>query len=311
VAFLKRITPRGWTSLFCLILALGLGVIKDKIHQQTVSKETTSRKNLEEDNTRLHERVAEHVLGIISLRKQVDQANEDLSEMSDHIQKKQLVSFETAFKRAFKPPRAIDDAVVLLDARTSIPIPSRYREQMLLYWGDQFLFTTTLEESSLDGLDSIKLKAGGKTYRLFDNPSPGPFKKVLHIAGKSPKAMAAVILNPLQVSKIKLNIFVRTAKSSKGQDRFKRLILTSRFPVLAKKLYKTTTPDILNVRADPATTSQILARLSSGSFVRSLKTQSGWTEVRTPTGKQGWVLTRLLTEIEAEIEAENEIKPAE
>lgn len=297
VPFFKRITPRGWTSLFCLVIALGLGIIKDKIHQQTVSRETSSRKNLEADNTRLHERIGDHVKEIIGLREQVDKANQDISEMSDDLQKKQLVSFEIAFKRAFKPPRAIDDAVVLLDGRERIPIPSRYREQMLLYWGDQFLFSTTIEDPPVPGLDSVKLEAGGKTYSLFDNPAPGPFKKLITIAGNSPKPLAAEILNPLQLSNITLKVFVRTAKSSKGQDRFRRLILTSRFSVLAKKLYKMTSPDILNVRSNPATTSQIRTRLSSGSFVRSLKTQGGWTEVRTPTGQQGWVLTRLLTEI--------------
>lgn len=297
VAFLKRITPRGWTSIICLFIALGLGVAKDKIQKQTVLKETTDRANLEEDNTRLHKRVAEHVMEIIALRERIDKANQDLAEMSDHIQKKQLVSFEAAFKHAFKPPRGIDDAVVVLDGRTKIPIPSRYREQMLLYWGDEFRFTTTIGEPSEDGLDSIRLEAGSKTYTLFDRPSPGPFNKILHIDGNSPKAMAASILNPLQLNNLTLKVFVRTAETSKGQDRFKRLILTSRFPALAKKLYKVTTPEILNVRSAPDASAQIRTRLSSGSFVRSLQTQSGWTEVRTPTGKQGWVITRFLTEI--------------
>ncbi len=301
VAFLKRITSRGWTSLVCLIIVLGLGIAKDKIHQQTVLQETTSRENLEKDNTRLHERIADHVMEIITLREKIDTATKNMSEMSDDLKKKQLVSFKTAFRHAFKPPRGIDDAVVLLDGREKIPIPSRYREQMRLYWEDEFKLTATIEEPLDVDLDSIKLEAGGKTYALFDNPNPGPFKKILHIKGNSPRPMEASILNPLQMSNMKLKIFVRAAKLSKGQDRFKQLILNGRFPALGKKLYKVTTPDILNVRSNPATNSQIRAQLSSGSFVRSMQDQNGWTEVKTPRGKQGWVLTRLLTEIEADV----------
>jgi len=298
VAFLNRITPRGWISLFCLVIALGLGIAKDKIHQQTVIKETTSRENLEEDNSRLHERVADHVMEIIALRERIETTTRDMAEMSDDLKKKQLVSFKSAFKHAFKPPRGIDDAVVLLDGRTIIPIPSRYRDQMQLYWEDEFKLTTTIKDPSDRDLESIKLKVGGKTYTLFESPNPGPFKVKLRIKGNSPRPMEASILNPLQLSDMTLRIFVRTAELSKGQERFKRLILTGRFPALGKKLYKVTTPDILNVRSDPATTSQIRTRLSSGSFVHSIQTQNEWTEVRTPTGKQGWVLTRLLTEIE-------------
>lgn len=298
VTFLKRITPRGWISLFCLVITLGLGIAKDKIHQQTVLKETTSRENLEDDNTRLHERVADHVMEIIALREQIETTTQDMAEMSDDLKKKQLVSFKTAFKQAFKPPRGIDDAIVLLDGRSKIPIPSRYRDQMQLYWEDEFKLTTVIEGHSEENLESVRLEVGGKTYALFKDTSPGPFRIMFHIEGSSPRPMEASILNPLQLSNMTLRIFVRTAELSKGQEKFKRLILTGRFPALGKELYKVTTPDILNVRSDPATTSQIRTRLSHGSFVHSVQTQNGWTEVRTPTGKQGWVLSRLLTEIE-------------
>jgi len=298
VAFLKRITSRGWISLICIIITLGLGVFKDKIHQQTVSEETSSRKNLEEDNFRLHERIADHVMEIITLREEIDTRTKNMSEMSDDLRKKQLVSFRAAFRRAYKPPRGVDDAVVLMDGREKIPISSRYHEQMRLYREDEFKLTTIIGETSEDDLGSIRLEAGGKKYTLFDQPSPGPFKIMLQIEGNSSKPMEAYILNPKQLSNMTLKIFVRTVELSKGQERFKRLILNGRFPALGKKLYKMTNPDVLNVRSAPATSAQILTRLSSGSFVRSMKTQSGWSKVKTPTGTQGWVLTRLLTEIE-------------
>ncbi len=295
--FYKRITPRGWVSLICLLIMLGLVLRKDTIQQHTVLKERRSRVEFEEDNIRLQQRIADHVKNIIKLQKQTERATNDLSIFTRQIEEHQLASIEAAFKLSAKPSRESDDAVIQLDGQSSIPIPSQYQQLMQLYSGDRFYFTTFIQDFSGRDLSSIQLEVGGKVYSLFKADQSGFFEKTFHISGPTSKPMTAVILNPLLLTNMTLKIFIQPKIKYLGQDVFRQLILESPFSEFAKKIYKATTADILNIRSEPSSSATILSRLSRGSFVHTIREQDGWVEVLTPRGIQGWIMSRFLSEI--------------
>jgi hypothetical protein len=89
----------------------------------------------------------------------------------------------------------------------------------------------------------------------------------------------------------------RETDSSQGQSEFRKLVLTSPFSEFAKRIYKATTADILNLRSNPDSRGQIISRLAKGSFVRILQEVDKWTEVMTPEGRQGWVASEFLGQI--------------
>jgi hypothetical protein len=89
----------------------------------------------------------------------------------------------------------------------------------------------------------------------------------------------------------------RETDSSQGQSEFRKRVLTSPFSEFAKRIYKATTADILNLRSNPDPRGQIISRLEKGSFVRILQEADKWTEVMTPEGRQGWVASEFLGQI--------------
>ncbi len=65
--------------------------------------------------------------------------------------------------------------------------------------------------------------------------------------------------------------------------------------VMAKTMYVSEDVEI-NMRTGPATDHKIIALVPSGSTVENIETAKGWSRVRLANGKEGWVLTRYLTE---------------
>lgn len=294
---LTRITRRGWLSLFCLAAVFVLGAGKEILQQRAATTLASERLRLEKENRDQSRQIAEQVERIAALQAQLGRAAAGLSETTDQIGRQQLASIETAFSIAVKAPRETDDAVVNVYAAPRIRIPSRFGEQMLLYWGDEFHFTFIPNEVAPARLATLSLDVGGHQYPLHDGHTTGFFERTIRVYGNTPTGMPAWIVNPDGVGNVSLKIFVRTTDSSQGQSEFRRLILTSPFSEFAKKRYKVTTTPILNVRATPVSSAAIRSRLAKGSFVRVLQAQEGWIEVLTPEGRQGWVESQYLGEI--------------
>jgi hypothetical protein len=296
---LRRVTGRGWVALVCLLLAFLLGGIKEILLHRESRAEAAIKQALESENKKQQEEIARQLRVIGGLQAQLESSANSLSSTTERIGGQQLASIEAAFSIAIKAPRETDDAVVHLRGNPVVPIPSRYNPEMQLYWGDQFHFVLMPEgDVPVSELASLKLEVGERTYPLHDGTGSGFFERTLRIYGKSPRPMLARILNPNRLAGVFLKIFVRTTDSSQGQEEFRRLILTSPFREFAQKIYKATTPDILNVRANPDVAAAVRSRLTRGSFVRVLQTQGVWTEVRTPEGRQGWVTSQSLGQIE-------------
>jgi len=71
-------------------------------------------------------------------------------------------------------------------------------------------------------------------------------------------------------------------------------LLLFSIPVQAETLYVS---DIVKItlRTGPGADHRVLAMLQSGQEVEVLKSEGEWTEVKLANGKQGWVISRLLT----------------
>ena len=110
--------------------------------------------------------------------------------------------------------------------------------------------------------------------------------------------MTGYILNPLQISNIKIKIFVRSTDATRGQEDFKKMVLQGQCSEFAKKVYKVTNSDIVRLRAQPNEGSSIRSTLAKGSFVRTLQLLDDWTEVVTPENRQGWVKSEFLATIQ-------------
>ncbi|MBN4054385.1 SH3 domain-containing protein [Nitrospira defluvii] len=297
VSMYRRITTRGWLAIFCLSITLVLAFNRVSVYEASVKDEKTRHAQLEEENTTLRELISNHVTKIIELKKKSEKAAEDVFGITSQIEAHHLLSIESAFKLSSKPVFEKDETLVHFNGQSEIPLLSRFQGQLHLVGGDQFYFSTFVNNISERELQSIQLEVGEKVYPLFDRPASGFFERILRLPGNPIVPMPATIRNPLFIDQLTLKIFIRPKNTFQGEDIFRALILNSPFSEYAKNIYKVTKADILNVRLDPSPSARVVSRLSRGSFIQKLQEQKGWIEVMTPGGKQGWVRGEFLAEI--------------
>ncbi len=298
-SFYRKITARGWFSLIFLAIAIGGIVAKEKMKEQALRDEVALIENLQTENGEHRNRISKQALDIAELQMKLSKANQNLSENAEGIEAHHLKSFEAAFRLSGKSARGADQALVRFKGRASIPIPSQHFDQMRLSGGDQFYFATFIQGLSSRDLESIQLKIGDELYALFKGREKGFFERTLRLPGNPSKQTLAVLLNPLLLNNLTLKVIVKPKDALQGQSPFKDLVLSSPFSEHAKKMYKTTRADVLNMRSEPKAKTQLISRLPRGSYVRVLQNDMGkWTEAMTSDGKQGWVLSQFLSEIE-------------
>ncbi len=295
--FYRRITPRGWISLLCLFIAIGLITMRKDMQEQDVKTKIATITELEENASRLEEQIKKYVTDIVQLKGELSQAQASVANMTEHVETHQMQSMEAAFQLTAKMDQEIDEAVVSLDGRPRVPIPSRYLSQMRLAGGDRFYFATFLQNPSSRDLRSLQLEMGEKVYPLFIGDETGFSEKTLRLPGNPFKTVPAYIQNPLLLNKMTLKIVIRPKEMTSEEDAFRQLVLNSPFSEVAKKKYKLTKADILNVRSEATVDAQLVERLRRNSYVRILQKEEEWVEIMTAKGKQGWVIGRFLTEI--------------
>lgn len=297
-SFYRKITARGWLCLVCLSLAIGGVVAREEMKEQGLRDEVVLIKNLQTENAAHKGRISKQASDIAELQMQLSKANLNLSENAEGIEAHHLKSLDAAFKLSGKSARKPDQALVRFEARASIPIPSEHFDQMRLSGGDQFYFATFIQDLSSRDLESIQLKIGDELYPLFKGKEKGFFERTLRLPGSPDKQTPAVLLNPLLLNNLALKIFVKHRDPLQGESPFRDLVVESPFSAQAKKMYRRTQADVLNVRFEPSAKNQLVSRLLRGAFVRILQDKVGWTEVLTSDAKQGWVLSKFLSEIE-------------
>jgi len=264
----KRITKRGWLALFCIVTTFSLGVDKEIKTNERAEAQTLKNKKLQGQLSQKQDEISDLL--------------ENISTLQLQISGQQLASIEAAFNFATKIPRETDDCLVHLDGQSVITLPSRYNNQLYLYWGDSFHYTIFSEHHDPAELASLTLEVGERSYPLHDGETSGNFEREIRIYGKNPRPMVARIKNPRGLYNVILKVFVRTTDTSQGQEEFRRLIVNSPFYEIAKRMYKTTTADILRVRYSPSFDAAVRFQLAKGAFVRVLQVQENWTEILTP-----------------------------
>jgi len=296
--FFKRITARGWLAILCLLVAIGLVAGKEAVKKQSEQDDIVKQLKTEEENVILKGLISKHISDILALQKESGKTNETLSGINDEIEAHHLLSIESAFKLSVKPLREKDQAVVQIDGRETIPIPSQFQDQMHLVGGDQFYFATLVQNASEADLLSLHLELGDKRYPLFEGSARGFFERTLRLPGNPEHPIPAVISNPLGLRNIWIKVFVWPKDLVEEEDVFRALVLNSPFSKEAKEKYKVIKADMLNVRVVPSPSAALVARLPRGSFVQKIRDDKDWMEVITAEGKQGWVTGKYVAEIE-------------
>lgn len=296
---IKRITKRGWLSLTCLVLAFGMGIYKEILINKISGEKDQKNEILEQKITSLTDSLTlvRNDLKLASSR--IENAGERVQESINQFGEQSIVQIEEAFKLAVDMEKEYEDWVVNLNGRNRIVIPGRKTNPMELYWGDTFEYTFMDNnfKGTISELKTVKLKVLGKTYDLH-NGEGSVFKHGnVRIYGNTPKPMVGTIVNPNKLENIKIKIFVRSTDATRGQEEFRKLILSSQFSEIGKRIYKVVNTDILRLRAEPNADSQIRSTFKRGSFIRILQEQNGWYEVTTPKNRQGWIKKEFVTEI--------------
>ncbi len=295
--FYTRITLRGWIVLLCVSVAIGMIALRKDLKDQAIWEKTSQIATLEENALRLEEQIKKYVTDIVQLKKELNTANEQLAHNSTDIETHQMQSINAAFQLTTNLYQELDEAVVHLDGRPRVPVPSRFLAQMRLAGGDRFYFATFLQNITPRDLQSIQLEMGSKTYSLFEGTEKGFFERTLRLPGNPLRTVPAVILNPLLLNRLSFKVVVRPKEILPEEDPFRQLIINNPFSKIARQKYKHTTADILNVRGEASASSILIERLRRGSYVHILSTKGDWVEVQTAKGKQGWVLARFLATI--------------
>ncbi|MFQ5588314.1 MAG: SH3 domain-containing protein [Nitrospiria bacterium] len=296
--FYMRITARGWAALLCLFVAGTLVSTRKDTQRQALIEKTSTIVALEENAARLQAQIKNYVTDIVKLQEDLKQARESLADTDRHIETHQLQSIEAAFKLTGKLDQDIDTAVVHLDGRPRIPIPSRHLAQMRPAGGNRFYFATFLQNPTFRDLESVQLEMGKKRYALFEGSENGFFEKTLRLPGNPFRTVPAFIQNPRLLNDMTLKIILRPKEITLEEDPFRQLVLNSPFSEAARKKYKTTTADILNIRSEASASSRLVERLPRGAYVQVLKQEKKWVEILTPKGLQGWVMDQFLSGIQ-------------
>ena len=160
-ALLKRITKRGFLSLFCLLLVFTLGIVKEIITNRQKQESATENKKLLTEIGRLRDSLTTSSKSIIESSNQITATVQDFKNSN-------CEGLEQAFKLAVNIPREYDDNVINLDGRERIIVSGRITDPMELYWGDSFEFTFLPDgyNGNTADLRSIKI-AGCRTNIQF------------------------------------------------------------------------------------------------------------------------------------------------
>jgi hypothetical protein len=162
---LKRVTRRGWIALLALLITFTIGIIKE-IKGNKISEIDTAKKiELEQENKEqrepidsqlneikdLQSKIDSQVFQTKALQAKLDSTSTKLSNITDRIGSQQLASIEAAFRLAILAPRETDNAVVHLNGRRILSIPSVHHDRMQLYWGKILLPSGTILPGNLIG----------------------------------------------------------------------------------------------------------------------------------------------------------------
>jgi len=297
---LTRITRRGYLSLSCLLLAFILGVTKEITIKREKDLASSEQKLTAAENRRLHASIKGLRDSLVTSTGVITKSTNTIVLKVDSLESGNCNGIEQAFKMAVNIPREYDDYVVHIYGQERLVVPGRITQPMEIYWGDTFEYTFFPNDykGNPGDLESIKLEVAGTIYRLHMSSSSVFEHGSVRIYGSSPKPMKAYILNPKNISGVGIKIFVSSTDATRGQEEFRRKVLTGNCSEYAKKVYKVINKNTVRLLSQADPKSSIRSTLTKGSFVRVLTIVGEWTEVLTPENRQGWILTEKLSTIQ-------------
>jgi len=287
---IRRITKRGYLSLFCLSMTFILGVFKEVKTNEQKNLAVTENQELNKIIKGLQDSLSSNV-------KSISTSAREVNIKVDELKAANCEGIEIAFKLAVNIPRDYDDCVANIDGRDKITISGRITDPMEIYWGDNFEYTFILENFSgeVSQLGTIKLMVDNRQYDLHPGNGNYFFHGSVRIYGANPNPMTAYIINPSNIAGVKIKIFVRSTDASRGQQDFKKAVLNGQCSEYAKKVYKVINQNTVRLRAQSNENSRVRSTLLKGAFVRTLQVVEDWTEVLTPENRQGWIKTDFLS----------------
>lgn len=212
-----------------------------------------------------------------------------------------LANLETIFPLAVRRIRDIDGTIMHLNGSPEQRIISYDKgyTPMELFWGDKISYFIYSTSSYNDAI----IPDYAKLYLIIKNSTGSrriPFNTTLYsesnirIPGSSPEPFEAYLYNPQNISGISIKMTVYSTDRERGREEFKTALLNTSLNSAARLIYKSVTVDGLRLRAKPNKRALVLRTLREGTYVKVIKTQDNWSNVRLPEGREGWIASEYL-----------------
>jgi hypothetical protein len=230
---------------------------------------------------------------------------QDGQQTRDTVEDSALSTLETMFPLAVRIPRDVDGTIIPISGQNSTRILSydKNMQPMKLYWGDQFHYFVFTEggKGSISAGATVYLQLGSRSNAIrlpiILDPST---EKTLIIPGHSPEPLDAFLINPTGISGVSLKVTVYSADRERGRAEFRHSLLETPLGSYARKSYMTTNEDGVRLRSSPISdaSSRVLRSMVVDTYVKRLKVEGEWAQVRLPEGREGWIQSRLLSPIQ-------------
>lgn len=226
-SLLKRITNRGWLSIFILSLTLSLGVVKElrslESQKELVASRELAEKKLDEATTSL----LTSQQGLAEANQKLEKAQQSLASIEPDI-------LEGMFQLTERIPREQDFAFADVNGQSRIiPRSSETRGPLKLFGGDVFEwhhFCRYPENASFRNRELDQLLNNRRPFRPFVLDTgfrkyelPGK-EGELRISGPIGQELNAVIENPTEFRNCGFKIVVRSTDRTRTQSQFEPLL---------------------------------------------------------------------------------------
>lgn len=209
-----------------------------------------------------------------------------------------IAELEGMFPLAVRIDRDVDGTIVHFNGEEEIPLISyeRNRESMKLMWGDRFHYYIFSDNSQED------IEGLGKIFLQLSNNRKLPIELSLHeseirIPGSNPNEITAKFLNPNHIRGLHIKITIYSADRERGRELFKDALMNTTLSSRARQIYKELNKDGVRLRKAPNDRAEIFRTLREGTYLKVMKDTAGFSLVRLPEGRKGWVKSEFISKI--------------
>jgi hypothetical protein len=233
------------------------------------------------------------------LKQQVIETGKDISgeireseqKVIGAVQDTAIANLETMFPLTVRIDRDVDSTILHLDGSRKQRIVSYDRNMtpMKVFWGDRFhyfafgpnLVRDTASRANL----SLEISNGTRLPLPIDTFTEAEVR----IPGSTPEPMDVWLINPEGLTGIEIKITIYSADRERGREEFRRALMSTTHADRVRSMYLEVYGDGVRLRSEPGESGHVLRLLSDGTYVKVLQTTNGWSQVRLPEGREGWV----------------------